>query len=174
MHHTLNTSLIYLHVYSIHSKLYQNIKTTQKYFSWIFCIFTDICLSVIPFFILGTIRRFVLLLPPRDLIPSWGSTYRLVGSAWQVGCLPTQALKCQVNKYMQVKQNSCMPSLLSVFTHWGVVLLDLKAELPAIVANIIAPYSTLRRMPTSTFENPSDMTESMWSTPTPPPMTTES
>ena len=33
MHHTLNASLIYFNVYSIRSNFYQNIKTTQKYFS---------------------------------------------------------------------------------------------------------------------------------------------
>ena len=33
MHHTLNASPIYFNVYSIHSNFYQNIKTTQKYFS---------------------------------------------------------------------------------------------------------------------------------------------
>ena len=33
MHHTLDTSLIYSNVYSIHSNFYQNIKTTQKLFS---------------------------------------------------------------------------------------------------------------------------------------------
>ena len=119
MHQTLDTSLIYLEVYSIHPNSYKNIKTTQKYFSWIFYIFTDICLSAIPFSILCTVWRFVLLLPPRDLILSQGSAYQLIGSAWQVGCLPTKALKCQVNRYMRVKQNSHMASLLSVFTHWG-------------------------------------------------------
>ena len=50
MHHTLNTSLICFNVYSIRSNFYQNIKTTQKYFSWFFCIFTDVCSSVISFF----------------------------------------------------------------------------------------------------------------------------
>ena len=176
MHQTLDTSLIYFNVHPIHSNSYQNIKTTQKYFSWIFCIFTDVCLSAIPFSILRTVQRFILLLPLQDLILSRGSTYRLIGSAWQVGCPPTQALKCRVNRYMRVKQNLCIPSLLSVFTHWGgepqcyciiyilisfivvllgsiysqlsvftqwgVVLLDLKAKLPAIVANTIGPHST--------------------------------
>ena len=176
MHQTLNTSLIYFDVYPIHSNSYQSIKTTQKYFSWIFCIFTDVCLSAIPFSILHTVQRFLLLLLSQDLIPSQGSAYWLIGSAQQVGCLPTQVLKCQVNRYMRVKQNSCIPSLLSVFTywggepwchciisilisfvvvllgsiysqssvftHWGVVLLDQKAKLPAKVANTIGPYST--------------------------------
>ena len=123
MHQTLNTSLIYFDVYPIHSNSYQNIKTTQKYFSWIFCIFTDICLSVIPFFILHTVQRFVLLLLPQDWIASQGHTYLLIGSARQVGCLSTQALKCWVNKCMRVRQNLCMPSLLGVFTHWGGVVL---------------------------------------------------
>ena len=114
----------------------------SKIFSWIFCIFTDVCLCAIPIPILHTVRRFVLLLPPQDLILSKGSTYWLVGSARQVGCLPTKVLKCQVNRYMRVKQSSRMASLLSVFTHWGVVILDQKAELPAKVANTIGPYST--------------------------------
>ena len=154
------------------------IKTSKplKNFSSIFCIFTDVCLIAIPFSILCTVWRFVFLLPPWDLIPSRGSTYRLVGSSWQVGCLPTQALKCQVNRYMWVKQNLHMASLLSVFTHWGgeprchctiqilisfivvllgsiysqssvfthwgVVLLDQKAKLTAKVVNTIGPYST--------------------------------
>ena len=71
------------------------------------------------FSILHTVQRFVLLLPPRDLIPSWGSAHQLIGSAWQVGCPLTQVLKRWVNRYMRVKQNSRMASLLSVFSHWG-------------------------------------------------------
>ena len=39
MHHTLNTSLIYFNVYSIHSNFYQNIKNYSKIFFWIFLNF---------------------------------------------------------------------------------------------------------------------------------------
>ena len=77
-----------------------------------------VCVSF-HFFILPTVWRFVLLLPSQDLIPSWGSAYQLVGSTRQVGCPPIKALKCQVNRYMWVKQNLHMASFLSVFTHWG-------------------------------------------------------
>ena len=148
MHQTLDTSLIYFNVYPIHSNSYQNIKTTQLYFSWIFCIFTDICLSAIPFSILHTVWRFVFLLPPWDLIPSRGSTYRLVGSAWQVGCLPTQALKCRVNRYA-MKQNSRMASLLSVFTHWGgeprchCIIYILISFIVVLLGSIYSQYSVL-------------------------------
>ena len=119
MYQTLDTSLIYFKVYPIRSNPCQNIKSTRKYFSWIFSIFTDVCLCAISISILPTVWRFVLLLPPQDLILSRGSTYWLIGSTQQVGCLPTKALKCQVNRYMRVKQKSRMASLLSVFTYWG-------------------------------------------------------
>ena len=94
---------------------------TSKQLNNIFLEFsvTDICSSVIPFFCSTYCTKVCFLLPPQDLIPSRGSAYWLIGSTWQVGCPPTWALKCWMNRYMQVRQNLHMLSLLSVFTYWG-------------------------------------------------------
>ena len=154
MHQTLNTSLIYCKVYPICSNPCQNIKTTRKYFSWIFCIFTDICLYAISISILPTVWRFVLLLLPHDLILSWGSTYQLVGSTrWWV-TLPI---------YTTIQSNFrwCLyPFLSSLPHHSQMANVSSQSVLPIIIINMSSNSIPLQLM--SRWSLDSDDYDVLW------------
>ena len=104
MHLTLDTSLIYFKIRSNHSNSYQNLQNTQKYFFLIFLYFYshlfECPISFLPYLqyeglYFASVSRFD---------SKSRSAYQLIGSTRQVGCLPTQALKCRVNEYMRVRQ----------------------------------------------------------------------
>ena len=121
MHHTLNASLIYFNIYSIRSNFYQNIKTTQKDFSWFFCIFTHICSSVISFFLFYVLYEGLYFASAsrfdsksrKHLLARW-----LNLTSWLSANLGTKVPGEQVYA-SETKLAYSMLSLLSVFTHGG-------------------------------------------------------